>query len=119
MLHWRRLEKQALQFMHKTRPSLALPRYDYGQEPVIIKRKEFWELDKTAWIMAKFMPSLPHETDGLIYQGGADVYVPGTHTHIMKWKFSHMNSVDFQVRSAGCDRPQVKVPLSYPVDGVA
>ncbi|CAN8303071.1 unnamed protein product [Cochlearia groenlandica] len=39
--------------------------------------------------------SLPHESDGLIFQGYDDPYVRQTHAGLLKWKYPEMNSVDF------------------------
>ena len=99
------MEKDAAQELRsKGRPGrvaaalTAFPRYDYSKEPIRVLRKEFWELPRTGWVASALMPTLAHECDGFIYQSGTDVYVPDTHHRILKWKFSHLNSVDFQVR---------------------
>jgi mRNA-capping enzyme len=42
----------------------------------------------------KLIPSLTHESDGLIFQGAEDPYRPGTFEDLLKWKFAHLNSVD-------------------------
>lgn len=97
VLRWRSLEKNTLAYMHQKHPSPALARYDYSLEVVRVVRKEFWELPRAGWVLRSFVPKLTHECDGLIYQGARDAYVADTHPHIMKWKFSHLNSVDFQV----------------------
>jgi len=106
VLRWRSLEKNTLAYMHQKHPSPALARYDYSLEVVRVVRKEFWELPRAGWVLRSFVPKLTHECDGLIYQGARDAYVADTHPHIMKWKFSHLNSVDFQVRvsDTGPDR---------------
>ena len=104
VLHWRRMEKGKLEHLHKKHPSPHLPAYDYAREPIYVRRKDFWEMDQTRRIL-KFIETLPHESDGLIYQGGRDAYVPRTHDGIMKWKFSQLNSVDFQVQAEKADGP--------------
>lgn len=72
--------------------------YDYGGELFRARRKEFWPLASAGRILDKFIPSLSHESDGLILQPADDGYVPGTCHELLKWKFAHLNSVDFKLR---------------------
>lgn len=46
-------------------------------------------------LLKEFIPKIPHEADGLIFQGWDDAYVPRTHEGLLKWKYPEMNSVDF------------------------
>lgn len=72
--------------------------YDYGGELFRTRRKEFWPLAAASRILDKFIPSLSHESDGLILQPADDGYIPGTCPELLKWKFAHLNSVDFKLR---------------------
>ena len=63
-----------------------------------MRRKDFWPLHKSRYILEKFIPSLSHESDGLILQpwdGDDSDYQGGTCDVLLKWKFAHLNSVDF------------------------
>ncbi|CAN1828046.1 mRNA-capping enzyme [Linum perenne] len=72
------------------------PDYKYDEEPFQVRRKDFWLLSAvTTSLWKNFIPMLPHETDGLIFQGWDDPYVPKTHDGLLKWKYPEMNSVDF------------------------
>ena len=44
----------------------------------------------------QFIPQLSHESDGLIFQPWESPYVVGTADDLLKWKFAHLNSVDFK-----------------------
>lgn len=72
--------------------------YQYEKEAFHVRRKDFWPLTAARTLIHKFMPLLSHESDGLIFQGAQDPYVPGTCHELLKWKFAHMNSVDFRLR---------------------
>ena len=43
-------------------------RYDYASELFSVRRKEFWPLFRCRSLLQKFIPTLCHETDGLIFQ---------------------------------------------------
>ena len=60
-----------------------------------VRRKDFWMLSAVGKVLKDFIPRLSHEVDGLIFQGWDDAYVPRTHDGLLKWKYAHMNSVDF------------------------
>ena len=47
----------------------------------------------------QFIPKLSHEADGLIFQPWESHYVIGTAEDLLKWKFAHLNSVDFKFMS--------------------
>jgi mRNA-capping enzyme len=55
-------------------------------------------LSTTGKLLHNFIPKLSHEADGLIFQGWEDPYVPRTHEGLLKWKYAHMNSVDFVLK---------------------
>ena len=72
--------------------------YDYGGELMRVRRKEFWPVGAARSILSKFIPRLSHESDGLILQPADDGYETGTCPDLLKWKYAHMNSVDFKLR---------------------
>lgn len=69
--------------------------YRYDTELFRVRRKDFWMLSAVGKLLKDFIPKLSHEADGLIFQGWDDPYVPRTHDGLLKWKYAHMNSVDF------------------------
>ncbi|XP_057831153.2 uncharacterized protein LOC131041919 [Cryptomeria japonica] len=69
--------------------------YRYDMELFRVRRKNFWMLSAVGKLLKDFIPKLSHEADGLIFQGWDDPYVPRTHDGLLKWKYAHMNSVDF------------------------
>lgn len=76
-------------------------RYDYSSEPFRFRRKAFWPLSASKKIIDDFIANqLSHEADGLILQPHDDPYIPLTCHELLKWKFAHMNSVDFKLRIA-------------------
>ena len=72
--------------------------YRYGAEPFAVRRKEFFPLARAAHLLDSFIPALSHESDGLILQRYHEPVVPGTAPELLKWKFAHLNSVDFRLR---------------------
>ena len=42
--------------------------YEYDRELFRIRRKEFWPLSKAKWALQEKIPTLSHESDGLIFQ---------------------------------------------------
>ena len=72
--------------------------YDYSGELFRLRRKEFWPLPASRTLLDKFIPRLSHESDGLILQPSDERYVTGTFHQLLKWKFAHMNSVDFKLK---------------------
>ena len=72
--------------------------YDYGGELFRLRRKEFWPLPASRTLLDKLIPRLSHESDGLILQPAGARYVTGTFPQLLKWKFAHMNSVDFKLK---------------------
>eukprot|EP00899_Mesostigma_viride_P025155 jgi/Mesvir1/5824/Mv26558-RA.1 len=82
-------------------------RYDYDAEPCRVRRKDFYPLAHTEKILRDFIPSLPHEADGLIFQGWDECYVPRTSQELLKWKYAHMNSVDFLIDATDARSPRL------------
>ncbi|GAX84577.1 hypothetical protein CEUSTIGMA_g11998.t1 [Chlamydomonas eustigma] len=72
--------------------------YQYRNEPFSIRRKEFHPLHQAQKLITKLIPQLCHEADGLILQPADDCYKALTTQELLKWKFSHLNSVDFKLR---------------------
>lgn len=83
---------------HKIQTGQWQYHYQYDKEAFHVRRKEFWPLTKAKSLIDKFIPQLSHEADGLIFQATQDPYVPGTCHELLKWKFAHLNSVDFRLR---------------------
>ncbi|CAI5527195.1 unnamed protein product [Closterium sp. Naga37s-1] len=76
------------------------PLYDYSLEDFKVRRKDFYMLSTVGKLLHDFIPKLSHESDGLILQGWNDAYVPRTHEGLLKWKYAHMNSVDFCLKKS-------------------
>lgn len=79
--------------------------YSYDAELFKVRQKGFWPLNTTYKLLHKVIPQLCHESDGLIFQGWNDPYVPRTHEGLLKWKYAHMNSVDFQLELTAEGKP--------------
>lgn len=69
--------------------------YNFSKEPFSIRQKDFFPLSKTEEFIRNFIPNLTHECDGLIFQPSRMKYLTGTMDTLLKWKFTHLNSVDF------------------------
>ncbi|XP_053602139.1 mRNA-capping enzyme [Plodia interpunctella] len=68
-------------------------------EPFSIRLKQFWEVTMAQRLLGdKFAKTLCHEPDGLIFQPSKEPYMPGQCPDVLKWKPSHMNSVDFKLK---------------------
>ncbi|GFR49356.1 hypothetical protein Agub_g11382, partial [Astrephomene gubernaculifera] len=76
--------------------------YDYSAEPFSVRQKPFWPVWQIEKVFERFHDphKVGHESDGLILQGYEDAYVAGTCEQLYKWKFAHMNSVDFLLQCA-------------------
>lgn len=76
--------------------------YLYQDEAFSARRKEFWPLTEAKNLLDHFIPKrVSHESDGLIlqpYEGLKSEYIPHTCDEVLKWKFAHLNSVDFRFR---------------------
>ncbi|KAG2690772.1 hypothetical protein I3760_09G205100 [Carya illinoinensis] len=95
---WKMLEKEVIEPRNYERHNIYQcrnPYYRYDLEPFRVRRKDFWLLSTVTKLLKEFIPRLSHDADGLIFQGWDDPYVPRTHEGLLKWKYSHMNSVDF------------------------
>ena len=88
----RRLEQSE---MHKGKWLLG---YDYGTELFRVRRKAFWPLPQAHKLIHQVIPAMSHEADGLIFQPYYQGYVA-----LLKWKFAHLNSVDFKLVVEHCE----------------
>ncbi|CAN0909966.1 mRNA-capping enzyme [Linum grandiflorum] len=79
---------------YEQRDSRNQSKYEYEKEPFRVERKNFWMLSAATKIL-KMIPTLPHKSDGLIFQGWDQPYVPDANKYLLKWKYADMNSVDF------------------------
>lgn len=71
-------------------------KYDWAGEEFTIRRKDFFGLHETERICNVMIPKqLPHESDGLIFQPALAPYEEGRCQNLFKWKYVHLNSVDF------------------------
>ncbi|CAN6441246.1 unnamed protein product [Victoria cruziana] len=90
---WKLIEKEVIEPRNIERGTPI--NYRYEMEPFRVRRKLFWMLSAVGKLLVEFIPNLSHDADGLIFQGWDDPYVPRTHEGLLKWKYAHMNSVDF------------------------
>ncbi|XP_015969540.1 uncharacterized protein LOC107492978 isoform X1 [Arachis duranensis] len=105
---WKLLEKEVIEPRNMEREALSKstnPYYRYDLEPFSVRRKGFWLLSTVSKLLHKFIPQLSHQSDGLVFQGWDDPYVPRTHEGLLKWKYPEMNSVDFLCEVGAGDRP--------------
>ncbi|KAI6213714.1 hypothetical protein M3Y94_00183900 [Aphelenchoides besseyi] len=69
------------------------------QEPMSIRRKDFFDLVATPKLLdPKFQSQLPHEIDGLIFQPVAGGYVAGRYDKLLKWKPQNLSTIDFSLQ---------------------
>lgn len=105
---WKLLEKEVIEPRNMEREALSKstsPYYIYDLEPFGVRRKGFWLLSTVSKLLHKFIPGLSHSSDGLVFQGWDDPYVPRTHEGLLKWKYPEMNSVDFHFEVGAGNRP--------------
>ncbi len=57
--------------------------------------KDMFNVNEVPYIFEKIIPKLQHFNDGLIFTKNLIPYFPGTCEEILKWKPSHLNTVDF------------------------
>lgn len=97
--------------------------YSYEMEPFKVRRKDFWLLSTTEKLLHQFIRKLSHEADGLIFQGWDDPYLPRTNDSLLKWKYAHMNSVDFkfQVSADGSSQQLFLIDRNklWPLEGAS
>ena len=61
--------------------------------------KDFFEPKDIDYLYNQIIPSLPHESDGLIFTKVEAPYSSGTNSNIIKWKPPHLNTIDFYIKS--------------------
>ena len=49
-------------------------RYDYASELFSVRRKDFWPLFHARTVLEKLIPTLCHESDGLIFQVNSSLW---------------------------------------------
>lgn len=105
----RSLERDAmLRDLNRPAQQRRIPaHYLYQDEAFSTRRKEFWPLMEAKNLLDHFIPTkVLHESDGLIlqpYEGHKSEYIPHTCDEVLKWKFAHLNSVDFRLRLRNAD----------------
>ncbi len=60
--------------------------------------KDFYELKELRFLKDEVIPRLEHENDGVIFTKDKWGYTPGKTEAILKWKPSHLNTIDFYVK---------------------
>ncbi|KAL3517846.1 hypothetical protein ACH5RR_020435 [Cinchona calisaya] len=101
---WKMLEKEVIEPRNNERNHIQEsqnPHYRYDLEAFRVRRKDFWLIHTVTNVLKEFIPKLPHDADGLIFQAWFDPYVPRTHKGLLKWKYAEMNSVDFLFEMVG------------------
>ncbi|KAI5065958.1 hypothetical protein GOP47_0018582 [Adiantum capillus-veneris] len=91
---WKRIQRDVIE--PRTIDRQTNTWYSYEAEPFTVRRKDFWLLSTTEKLLHSFIKRLSHEADGLIFQGWDDPYLARTNESLLKWKYAHMNSVDFK-----------------------
>eukprot|EP00467_Chlorarachnion_reptans_P011506 CAMPEP_0114487558 /NCGR_PEP_ID=MMETSP0109-20121206/837_1 /TAXON_ID=29199 /ORGANISM="Chlorarachnion reptans, Strain CCCM449" /LENGTH=756 /DNA_ID=CAMNT_0001663845 /DNA_START=1 /DNA_END=2272 /DNA_ORIENTATION=- len=71
---------------------------EYAEEKLKVQRKKYVELKNMKYVLNEMIPSMPHESDGVVVQPWASQYESGTDGSMLKWKYMHLNSIDFRVR---------------------
>eukprot|EP00124_Ichthyophonus_hoferi_P001248 Ihof_evm15s60 gene=Ihof_evmTU15s60 len=93
-------------------------RIDMRNEPFRVRVKNFYPIQETSSVVKDIMPTLPHETDGLVLTPVLPPYIAGRFRKLLKWKPPHQNSVDFifryeMVENKGIGTVPQRMPLLY------
>ncbi|XP_050378086.1 uncharacterized protein LOC126795288 [Argentina anserina] len=107
---WKMVEEEVVQPRNEQRRvhrSTNNPNYRYDLEPFTVRRKGFWLLHTVEKLLKEFIPKLPNDADGIIFQGWDDSYVQGADEGLLKWKYPAMNSIDFLFEVGGDGRQQL------------
>jgi mRNA-capping enzyme len=86
--------------------------YQIDRELFSIRLKQFYPLAQTKELLEKFIPSLCHESDGLIFQPKNAPYVPNTYDELLKWKYPEMNTIDFALKLER-EKSGKQIPVLY------
>ena len=98
---------------------LLRPRRPAADDAFAIYVKDFFDVCHAANVVFPLGCRLPHECDGLIFTPADDPYKPGTCPRLLKWKPSHLNTVDFVIELVmGYEPGQVHARLLAAVAGV-
>ncbi|MCO5554041.1 hypothetical protein L7F22_007567 [Adiantum nelumboides] len=118
---WKKIQRDVIEPRAIDRQSNTW--YCYEAEPFTVRRKDFWLLSTTEKLLHGFIKCLSHEADGLIFQGWDDPYLARTNESLLKWKYAHMNSVDFkfQVSADGSSQQLFLIDRNklWPLEGAA
>eukprot|EP00250_Pteridium_aquilinum_P005768 c15818_g1_i1 orf=283-2259(-) len=118
---WKRIKTDVIEPRSHDRQTNSW--YCYELEPFTVRRKDFWLLSTTEKLLHNFIKGLSHEADGLIFQGWDDPYLARTNESLLKWKYAHMNSVDFkfQISADGGSQQLFLIDKSklWPLEGAA
>ena len=60
--------------------------------------KDFFRATDIDYLWNHIRTLLPHQSDGLIFTAVTGEYVVGTNSHILKWKPSDLNTMDFSIK---------------------
>jgi hypothetical protein len=71
------------------------------KDPVQVKVKQMVPLKELENYYTNIIPTLPYETDGLIFTPINEPIRLGTHQTMFKWKPKDLNTIDFQVKWHG------------------
>lgn len=72
-----------------------------SKDPITVKLKEMVPLGGLSEYYRNVIPTLPYETDGLIFTPVNEPIKLGTHNTMFKWKPRDLNTIDFQVKWRG------------------
>eukprot|EP00850_Spirogloea_muscicola_P006265 SM000029S10560 [mRNA] locus=s29:803350:809670:+ [translate_table: standard] len=95
---WAMIQKEIIDPRAREMASGSKKVYMWEEEIMKVRRKDFYDISAVGKLLKDFIPKLCHESDGLIFQGWDDPYVARTHEGLLKWKYAHMNSVDFLLK---------------------
>ena len=98
---------------------LIRPRVPGADDAFAIYVKDFFDVCHSASVVFPLGLRLPHECDGLIFTPADDPYKAGTCQRLLKWKPSHLNTVDFVIELVmGYEPGQMHAKLLVAVAGV-
>ena len=67
-MKWRATEKRHIERSRAGKQPRHPVHYEYSAELFSVRRKEFWPLWNAKSLLQNFIPTLSHESDGLIFQ---------------------------------------------------
>ena len=81
----RRAERAEMERARTAARASAGLRYDYASELFSARRKDFWPLYQSRTVLEKLIPTLCHESDGLIFQVKPPLLVALNAGGLYKW----------------------------------